>query len=126
MKLKVVLLTAALAMLAGCPVPQPPNTPVPEREDVDRATGRTYWIYVPTTYHKSSPSPLIITCHGSPPYDVANMHIREWKMLGEKNNCIVVAPVLTATDGIIGDGPTSGMLADERYIMSLTSDRGCR
>src|ERR1035437_4704830 len=45
-------------------------------------------------------------------------------MIRQNLNAIIVAPVLTATDGIFGDGPVSGMLADERYIMSLISELG--
>jgi len=116
-----------LAVLpAGCAVTQPQNTPVPHRFEVDPAAGRGYYIYVPSTYRPSMPAPLIITCHGTPPYDVAEYHIREWKMLAERNGCIVVAPNLIATDGLIGDGPIAGMLPDERFILSLVSLLGYR
>ena len=115
-----------LVLLAGCAVPQPQNTPVSERLEVDPVTGRAYWIYVPSTYRHDRALPLIVTCHGTPPYDVAWRHIRELKMLGETNGCIVVAPELLATDGIVGDGPIVGMLADEQYILALISTLGYR
>jgi poly(3-hydroxybutyrate) depolymerase len=89
--------------------------------EADPTTGREYYIYVPSTYRPDNPAPLIITCHGTPPYDIAEHHIREWKMLGERNGCIVLAPKLVATDGIFGNGPLVGMLSDERYILSLIS-----
>jgi len=113
----------ALALLAacGCAVTQPQNTPVWQKYFADPITGRGFWIYVPSTYREEIPAPLIISCHGTPPYDVAEHHIREWKMLGERNGCIVVCPELIATDGLIGDGPIVGMLSDERYILSLVS-----
>lgn len=114
------------ACLAGCAVNQPQNTPVPEVYEVNPANGRGYWLYVPSSYRHDRPMPLIISCHGSPPFDVANDHIREWKMLCEENGCIVVAPDLIATDGILGDGPIVGMVADERYILSLLSTLGYR
>lgn len=114
-----VLLVAAMA--AGCAVPPTPPTPVQPRHEIDPATGRGFWIYVPSTYRHDRPAPVILSCHGTPPYDVANHHIREWKWYGEKNGCIVVAPELIGTDGIIGDGPLAGMLANERYILSLLS-----
>jgi poly(3-hydroxybutyrate) depolymerase len=81
---------------------------------------------VPSTYREETPAPLIVTCHGTPPYDVAEHHIREWKMLGEQNGCIVVAPELIATDGLFGDGPVVGMLNDERYILSIISQLSYR
>ncbi len=109
------------AVLAGCAVTQPQHTPVPHFSEVDPTTGRKYYIYVPSTYRHDRPCPLIISCHGTPPYDVAEHHIREWKMLAEMNGCIAVAPTLIGTDGLLGDGPRVGMLADERYILSLIS-----
>ncbi len=121
-----IMLLPCLAVLAGCPVPQPQNTPVWQRREIDPVTQRAYWIYVPSTYRHDRPMPLIVTCHGTPPFDVAEHHIKEWKMLGERNGCIVLAPTLSGTDGIIGDGPVSGMLACERLIMSLVSMLGYR
>lgn len=120
------LLLAMPAFIGGCPVPQAQNTPVWQREEIEPVTHREYWIYVPSTYKADRPAPLIITCHGTPPYDINEHHIREWKMLGETNGCIVVAPSLVATDGIFGSGPTSGMLENERYIMSIISSLGYR
>ena len=108
-------------LLAGCAVTQPQNTPVPHTLEVDPTTGRGYFLYVPSSYRHDRPCPLIVSCHGTPPYDIAEHHIREWKMLGEINGCIVVAPKLIATDGLLGDGPLVGMLANERYILSLIS-----
>jgi poly(3-hydroxybutyrate) depolymerase len=119
-------LVALSSFVGGCAVTQPQNTPVSQVRESDPVTGRGYWLYVPSTYRSARPAPLIVTCHGTPPYDVAEHHIREWKMLAEKNGCIVVAPELIATDGLLGDGPVVGMQADERYIMSLISYLGYR
>jgi poly(3-hydroxybutyrate) depolymerase len=122
-----VLLSSVLAgVLAGCAVTQPQDTPVSQAHEIDPTTGRGYYLYVPSTYRHDRPAPLIVTCHGTPPYDVAEYHIREWKMLGERNGCIVVAPALIATDGLLGDGPIVGMLTDEKYILSLISLLGYR
>jgi len=120
------LIVAVAALASGCHVPQDQNTPVSERREVDPTTGDGYWIYVPSTYRHDRPAKLIISCHGTPPYDVSNMHIREWKMIGQNYGCIVVAPELQGTDGIIGDGPLVGMLECERRIMSLISVLGYR
>jgi len=107
--------------LCSCAVTQPQNTPVSETLERDPATGQEFWLYVPSTYRHSKALPVIISCHGTPPYDVANHHIREWKYLGEKNECIIIAPTLIATDGIFGDGPIVGMLSNEKTIMSILS-----
>jgi predicted peptidase len=112
--------------LAGCPVPQPQDTPVDEWLAVEPVTGTGYYIYVPSGYTHEKPAPLVVTCHGTPPYDVARHHIKELKMLGERNGCIVVAPKLSATDGIFTDGPLVAVQADERRILSLVSHLGYR
>jgi poly(3-hydroxybutyrate) depolymerase len=120
------LLILSVGLLTGCPVPQPQDTPVSQTVEIDPVTGRRFWLYVPSTYRQDKAMPLIVTCHGTPPYDVAEHHIREWKMLAEKNSCIVVAPTLVATDGLLGDGPLVGMQADERFILSVISLLGYR
>ena len=70
---------AALVAVGGCAVPQAQNTPAWQRRELDPLTSRAYHIYVPSTYDHSRPMPMIVTCHGTPPYDVAEHHIREWK-----------------------------------------------
>jgi poly(3-hydroxybutyrate) depolymerase len=122
----ILVLAVSALTISGCPVPQDQNTPVVQRREIDPVSGRAYWIYVPSNYTHSRPWPVIVTCHGTPPYDVAEYHIREWKMLGEVNGCIIVAPELIATDGIFGDGPVVGMLDDERFILSILSLLGYR
>ena len=119
-----VLVLAGLT--AGCAVTQSQDTPAWQKLEVDPATGRGYWIYVPSTYHHSRPAPIIVSCHGTNPFDIAEHHIKEWKMLGEENGCIVVAPKLVATDGVLGDGPPAGMLDNERVIMSVINQLGYR
>jgi len=119
-------LVVLLAVAGGCHVPQRQDTPAWQRHEIDPISRRGYYIYVPDGYNHSTPAPLIISCHGTPPYDVADHHIRELKMLGEQNGCIIVAPELIATDGLIGDGPIVGMLDDERFILSLISSLSYR
>jgi poly(3-hydroxybutyrate) depolymerase len=126
MRLTVVVPVLLVALAAGCAVTQPEDTPVPHRFQKDPVTGKGFFIYVPSSYHHSRPAPLIVTCHGSPPFDVAEHHVREWKMIGEQNGCIVIAPVLVGTDGILGDGPLVGMLENERTILSVISLLGYR
>jgi len=120
------MLLIPLVLAAGCAVPPTPPTPVSYRLETDPVTGRAYFIYVPSTYRPDRPAPLIITCHGTPPFDVAEHHIREWKWYGEQNGCIVIAPTLGATDGILGDGPLVGMLADEKWILTIISSLSYR
>jgi poly(3-hydroxybutyrate) depolymerase len=111
-----------MAMVSGgCAVTQRQDTPVDYTFEKDPVTGRSFYLYVPSGYDQSRPAPVVVTCHGTPPYDVANHHIREWKYLGEKHGCIIVAPELIGTDGLLGNGPVIGMLNNERYILSILS-----
>ena len=114
------------SMLTGCAVDQAQNTPVWQNLEMDPVTGSSYWIYKPSTYRHDKPSPVIVTCHGTPPFDIAEHHIREWKMLAEQNGCIVISPSLAGTDGLIGNGPVSGMLLCERSILSIIAQLGYR
>jgi poly(3-hydroxybutyrate) depolymerase len=124
--LAAVIMAGAICTLTGCPVPQDQRTPVQQRLETNTCTGRQYYIYVPSNYSHNRAWPVVVTCHGSHPYDIAEMHIREWKMLGERYGCIIIAPELDATDGIVGDGPVSGMLFNEKLILSILAELSYR
>jgi len=119
-------LLIALTLLGGCAIPQDQDTRAWQRFEQDPATGRGYYVFVPDTYRPSKPAPVIVSCHGTPPFDVADHHVKMWKKLGEENGCIVVASTLIGTDGLLGDGPVSAMLANERFILSIISQLGYR
>ncbi len=120
------LLMACAVVVTGCPQPPHPPTPIDPWSEIDPVTGRKFWIYVPTTYRHDRAMPLIVSCHGSPPFDVAEHHVREWKWLAERYGCIAVAPSMVGTDGILGAGPVSAMLANEDVILSVISSLGYR
>ena len=110
-------------LLTGCPS-EPPRadaTPVGKWYWTEPATGATYYIYVPKRYTHKQPAPVIVSCHGTVPFDVANSHIETWKWYGEDHGFIIVCPELVGTDGILGDGPVASMLEDERRILSILS-----
>ena len=107
------------AWAGGCAVKQPQNTPVQPRLLVEPVSGRGYYLYVPSTYRRGTPAPLIVSCHGTPPYDVAGHQVGEWKMLAEQFGCILVCPKLTSTDGILGAGAIGQLLRDEREILNI-------
>jgi poly(3-hydroxybutyrate) depolymerase len=109
------------ALLAGCPAEPTGETPVGKWYWTEPVTGSSYYIYVPLKYDHSKAAPVIISCHGTIPYDVSNSHIETWKGFGEKYGCIVICPDLVGTDGIFGDGSTGAMLEDERRILSILS-----
>jgi poly(3-hydroxybutyrate) depolymerase len=119
MRLSVPVAVLAAAMLAGCSVPQDQNTPVSPRWMSDPATNAGYYLYVPSTYRPAKPAPVIVTCHGTDPYDVAAYQIGEWKKLAEQYGCILVCPKLTSTDGLFGSGSIDALLHDEWVILSV-------
>ncbi len=120
---RLILLMIPFAMLlAGCPVPFKGEVPKGGKTYMrDPATGNSFWMYVPKKYDHNKPTPVIVSCHGTPPYDVAEHHIRTWEWYGEKYGCIIICPDLQGTDGIFGAGPIGGMLNSERIILSIIS-----
>ena len=112
-------LILSAALTGGCPLQPTPPTVEQPRHEVDAVTKQGYYLFVPHSYRHDQPMPVIVTCHGTPPYDIAEHHIREWKWLGEQNGCIIVSPVLVGTDGIFGAGPVPDMLECERRILSI-------
>ena len=93
--------SALSACLGGCAVTQPQNTPVQPKLLTEPVTRESYYLYVPSTYRRDRPAPVIVSCHGTDPFDVAAYQTGEWKMLAEQHGCILICPKLTSTDGIL-------------------------
>ncbi len=91
-----VALLAVLPGIFGCPViVRNSKGRVLQREEP--VSGQRYELYVPSTYHTGRSWPLIVTCHGTAPFDTARLQLREWMDLAEKKGLIVAAPVLKGT-----------------------------
>jgi predicted esterase len=114
-----IVLLLFTTLLGGCPVPPTPETPVSQWYQTNPITKTGYYLYVPNSYRQDRPMPVIVSCHGTPPYDIAEHHIRTWKWYGETHGCIIICPELVGTDGIFGDGPVLGMLENEQRILSI-------
>jgi len=96
------LAISALAALAGgCYVPPGAPTPVQYRTRIEPTTGEQYYIYVPSYYSADRDWPMVVTLHGTIPWDTANMQIREWDSLAEEKGFIVIAPFLKSPQGIL-------------------------
>ncbi len=112
----------AVVFLCGCPLP--PDT-APTRAGKwymrEPVTGSGYWMYLPKDYSHEKPMKVIISCHGTPPFDVAKHHIDTWGMYGDKYGCIVICPELVGTDGIFGAGAIYDMKENEERILSILS-----
>ncbi len=90
----------ALLLLTGCPVSG--NLPAPGRvvSEVEPESKRPYRLYVPTRYSEARRWPLVVTCHGTPPFDTAAAQFDEWKGLGEDKGFLVAAPDLKGTSAL--------------------------
>lgn len=88
-----------LTLVTGCPVVS--NLPAPGRclTERDPEHGRRYHLYVPSAYHDGRSWPLVVTCHGTPPFDTAQAQFDEWKGLAELRGFLLVAPELVGTRG---------------------------
>ncbi len=58
-----------------------------------------YLLYVPSTYSVDVQWPLVVACHGTWPWDIADRQMREWARFAESKGIIVVAPRLLGTKG---------------------------
>src|SRR5713226_10665629 len=53
---------------------------------------REYLLYVPRSYDRSRPTPLVISMHGAGGWPVQQMELSEWNRLAESEGFIVVYP----------------------------------
>jgi poly(3-hydroxybutyrate) depolymerase len=90
-----------IAVLSGCPVTQPQETPVPTLRRESAQTHSSYWLYVPSNYKPDRDWPLVVTLHGTHGWDSSVAQISEWKALAEQKGMIVVAPDLRCVQGIL-------------------------
>jgi poly(3-hydroxybutyrate) depolymerase len=115
------LAAIASTCLMGCPAVS--NLPSPGRvvTDKDPERGQTYHLYVPTRYRPDSKWPLVVTCHGTPPFDNAVWQLNEWKGLAEEKGFLVVAPELTGTSAVSlsSSEQVRRQLDDEAQILSI-------
>ncbi len=91
------VLLLGLMFWCGCPVSQSQDFPAPLLKHRTFDTDRGYYLYVPSTYHPSRQWPLVVTCHGTRPYDSARSQVREWAAMAELYGFIVAAPELVGT-----------------------------
>jgi polyhydroxybutyrate depolymerase len=82
---------------------------------------REYLLYVPKSYNRRAPTPLIISMHGAGLWGAAQKETSRWNDLADKQGFIVVYP-----SGIGGKGvriwraePGSGLTKDVRFISEL-------
>jgi polyhydroxybutyrate depolymerase len=82
---------------------------------------RDYLLYVPRSYDRSRPTPLVISMHGAGLWGAAQRETSQWNNLADKQRFIVVYP-----SGVGGKGvriwraePGAGLMKDVRFISAL-------
>jgi polyhydroxybutyrate depolymerase len=106
MKDRSVVLGAALALI-GLPVvlaaTQAVSFYVRNRSNgfiVSSGQTREYLLYVPTSYDRGKPTPLVISMHGAGLWGAAQKEMSQWNTVAEREGFIVVYPT-----GARGSGP---------------------
>ncbi|HEY8850864.1 MAG TPA: PHB depolymerase family esterase [Gemmatimonadaceae bacterium] len=82
---------------------------------------RDYLLYVPKSYDRRTPTPLVISMHGAGLWGAAEKETSKWNDLADKQGFIVVYP-----SGVGGKGvriwraePGPGLMKDVRFISEL-------
>ncbi|MHC4983539.1 MAG: hypothetical protein ACYTF6_10315 [Planctomycetota bacterium] len=122
---KFAALMPLLAFVSGCPVWQSQDVPVPATYEKEKTTFTNYWLYVPADYSDEKEWPLVVTLHGTIPYDTCKRQIDEWKKLAEDKQFIVVAPRLHSTQGILPVIPKhwfEDLQRDEEAILAVIDE----
>jgi pimeloyl-ACP methyl ester carboxylesterase len=88
-------LPALLAFLSGCAPGNKALAPGQVLSRQDPQYRREYVLYMPSYYRDDRRWPLLITCHGSGPFDTDKGQIADWKGLAERNGFLLAAPDLT-------------------------------
>jgi len=127
MKDRRVVLGAALALI-GLPVVIVPIEAVSfytaNRDNgsfVSSVEKRDYLLYVPRSYDRRTPTPLVISMHGAGLWGASQRDISRWNDLADRKGFIVVYP-----SGVGGKGvrvwsaePGPGLMKDVRFISEL-------
>ncbi|MBI4540400.1 MAG: hypothetical protein HY704_12935 [Gemmatimonadetes bacterium] len=82
---------------------------------------REYLLYVPRSYDRTRPTPLVITMHGAAMWPAIQMETSQWNRVADEHGFIAVYPSGVSGRGPriwrAGDGP--GHLRDVRFISEL-------
>lgn len=80
---------------------------------------RSYLLYVPKSYDRAKPTPLVISLHGAAGWPAQQMDLSRWNRLAEAQGFIVVYPSGTGVPKIWHVDRGAGLLKDVRFISDL-------
>ena len=88
---------------------------------VSSGLAREYLLYVPASYDRAKPTPLVISMHGGAMWPAAQKEIDRWDRVADEHGFIVVYP-----SGVSGRGPRAwragrepGLTRDVQFISEL-------
>src|SRR5438552_18323455 len=91
-RLSIFVLIGLALSSTGCPVIDNRAAPGQRLCLQDPQLKRAYQLYVPTQYYDQRRWPLVVTCHGTPPFASASLQLDEWKGLAEQKGVLVASP----------------------------------
>jgi polyhydroxybutyrate depolymerase len=82
---------------------------------------REYLLYVPRSYDRTKPTPLIISMHGAGGWPVQQRDLSEWNRVADSHGFIVVYPAGKVSSGprVWHVGPEDGLRRDVTFISDL-------
>src|SRR5438876_6954765 len=83
---------------------------------------RTYLLYVPPSYDRARPTPLVISMHGAAGWPAQQMNVSRWNRLAESQGFVVVYPSGSDVPKIWHVDRGAGLARDVTFISAL-SDR---
>ena len=75
---------------------------------------RDYLLYVPRSYDRTKPTPLVISLHGAAMWGAAQKETSQWNRVAEREGFVVVYP-----SGVKGNGPRAWDVTDVGFISEL-------
>ena len=91
----------------------------------EATTGRTYHLYVPTTYNPKKAYPLVITAQGTFPFDQAAGQRDRWTAVAEREGFIVCSPDFDGASGFLNvppDHPAPELVRDEAATLAILEE----
>jgi polyhydroxybutyrate depolymerase len=80
---------------------------------------RHYLLYVPQSYDRAKPTPLVISLHAAAGWPAQQMHLSRWNRLADEQGFIVVYPAGSGVPRIWHADPGAGLARDVRFISAL-------
>ena len=80
---------------------------------------RAYLLYVPPSYDRTRPTPLVISMHGASVWPAQQMNLSRWNRLADEQGFIVVYPSGSGMPKVWNVGRGAGLMRDVRFISAL-------